>query len=207
MALLKRKTFFRGVTLIELLVIMSVVATLLFSILAIFRRINAQWSGQVSRSRAILQANLGMDRMANEMSQAVVFNLFDASKTNTFALPADTDASGNYVPTWSGSTLQYNAGGRAQYYLAGPDGSSAGNILWRRATPKPNGNSGWVSDTAWSMVSPTSTHGRVENVASLVFVPFPLTNTVFISLKVSGIENQTTYSYTVTRTVYMTNHN
>ncbi len=196
----------RGVTLIELLVVMSVVATLIAAVLMIFQRITLQWNGQVSRSRAIMQANLGIDRMANEMGKAVVFNIFDSSKFNTFALPANTDAAGNYVPVWNAGTLQYNAGGRVQYYLAAADGSSAGNILWRRYNPNPNGNAGWVSDTKWSLVSPISTQGRVENVTSLMFIPLS-TTTVFISLKVAAKENQTSTTFAVTRTVYLSNHN
>ena len=215
----------RGITLIELLVVMSVVATLLFAVLAIFRRIVLQWSGQVSRSKAILAANLGIDEIANEMQAATTFNLVDASLTNTFTLPSDTDASGNYVPVWNGSTLAYGAGDRVQYYLAGPDGVSAGNILWRRynafgtsnGQPKNRGQAkknkgaatyaGWVNDTFDSMQPGSVTHGIVENVTALNFIPIAANNAVFISLTVTGVENQKTYAFTVTRIVYMQNHN
>ena len=216
-------------TLIELLVVLSVVATLMFATLSIFRRIVLQWNGQVSRSRALLAANLGIDKIANEMSDGVTFNAVDGPLTNTFTLPANTDAAGNYVPAWNGSTLAYAAGDRTQYYLAAADGASAGNILWRRyngsgptgGKPKKHANqnqqgnnqdnnqtyTGWTNDTAASLQPGSVTHGIVENVTSLILVPMPLSNTVSISLTVTAAENQKTYAYTVTRTVYLSNHN
>ena len=214
----------RGVTLIEVLVVMSVVATLLFAVLAIFRRIVLQWSGQVSRSRALIEANLGMDQIADDMSDGVTFNLVDGLLTNTFTLPANTDAAGNYIPVWVGPMLAYAAGDRVQYYLAAADGVSAGNILWRRyngngptggktkknGKPKHGGGqtyAGWTNDVGFSMLPGSSTHGCVENVTSLVFFPNYTNNTVFISMTVQGTENQSTYSFTLTRWVYLQNHN
>ena len=199
----------RGITLIEILVVLSVIATLLGATLAIFRSIAKQWNGQVSRSRAIQMANLGVDRMAKEISQTVQYNAFDTPPTitNTFNPPSDTDAAGNFVPKWSGSNLAYNYDERIRFYLAGPDGSSAGNILWRTYSDKLNGNGHWTPDKTWSLLSPTSTHGRVENVTSLSFQAGSAANTVVISLTVSAKEGPKTYPYTVTRTVYLANHN
>ena len=214
----------RGVTLIELLVVMSVVATLLFAVLTIFRRIVSQWGGQVSRSRAVLAANLGIDEIVDDMSDGVTFNLVDGPLYNTFTLPNNTDAAGNYIPVWSGSNLTYAAGDHVQYYLAGTDGASAGNILWRRyngsgptgGKPKKHGKpkkggaqtyAGWTDDAGFSMQPGSATHGVVENVTNLNFIPNYLNNTVFISLKVTGMENQNPYSFTITRTVYLQNHN
>ena len=214
----------RGITLIELLVVLSVLGTLMFATLAVFRRIVLQWNGQVSRSRAILAANSGIDEIAGEMSDAVTFNLVDGLLTNTFTLPANTDAAGNYIPTWNLGTLSYAAGDRTQYYLAAADGVSAGNILWRRyngngptgGKPKKGGKAkkggaqtyaGWTNDIAASLQPGSATRGIVENVTSLNFLYYPLTNTIFISLTVTAAENQKTTAFTVTRTVYLGNHN
>lgn len=216
-------------TLIELLVVLSVVATLMFATLSIFRRIVLQWNGQVSRSRALLAANLGIDKIAGEVATAVTFNSVDGVLTNTFTLPANTDAAGNYIPAWNGSTLTYALGDRSQYYLAAADGASAGNILWRRyngngphggalqnyGPPAHNKNplvhinnniGGWTNDSVSSLQPGSAMHGIVENVTSLILIPMP-SNTVYISLTVTAAENQQTYAYTVTRTVYLSNHN
>ena len=220
-ALLRRN---RGMTLIELLVVMSVVATLLFAVLGIFRMIVLQWSGQVSRSKAILAANLGIDEIANEMADATAFNLVDGVLNNTFTLPANTDAAGNYIPAWSGSTLAFAAGDRAQYYLAAADGVSAGNILWRRyygngptggkpkrgGKPKKGGTqtyAGWTNDTFASLQPGSAEHGLVENVTSLNFIPNYANNTVYILMTITVKENQKTYTFTVSRNVYLANHN
>ena len=223
-ALLTRRS--RGITLIELLVVLSVVASLLFAVLGIFRLIVLQWNGQVSRSKAVLTANLGIDEIANEMADATAFNLVDGELNNTFTMPANTDAPGNYVPAWHGATLAYAAGDRVQYYLAGPDGVSAGNILWRRynAYGTSNGQSkndnqsgnnqgdnqayaGWVNDSTASLRPGSATHGAVENVTSLNFIPNYANNTVYIVMTVTAIENQKKYAFTVSRNVYLQNHN
>ena len=216
----------RGFTLMEALIVMAVISTLLYAILGIFGGIGRQWNAQASRSKAIESANLGIDKIAQEISDANSFNLIDGVLTNTFTLPKDIDASGEYIPVWSGSTLIYNAGSRVQFYLAAADGVSAGNILWRRyfdtsggtgnkakkkGKPKHGGAvayGGWVSDLDWSLNSGSVTHGQVENVTSLIFLqPVGIANVVTIQLTVAWPEGPTTATYTVQRDVYMVNHN
>ena len=196
----------RGFTLMEALIVIAVIGSLLYAILGIFGGIARQWNAQTARAKAIEMANLGMDRMAKEISQAVAYNAHDASKSDTFSMPASVDASGAAIPYWHDKDLTYASGGRIQFYLA--YSATTGNVLWRQYNLSPNGNAGWIPDVQWSLQPGSFSHGRVERVSALVFTqPAGISNVVTIQLTVAWPEGPTTATYTVQREVYMINHN
>ncbi|HZO89759.1 MAG TPA: prepilin-type N-terminal cleavage/methylation domain-containing protein [Chthonomonadaceae bacterium] len=196
----------RGLTLVEVLMALTLGAVVLVPVLLIFATLSGQWARQISRSKAIQEANLAVDGMAKEIREAISFLPYDAATNtaNVFTLPANRDASGNYVPAWQNGTLQYQPGTQVSFYLANARGNAGGPNLWRQYK-LPGGN--WTADAAWSLL-PGSSVPRIGDVQSLSFdATGTPPNVVRLTLTVAVTEGIRTWTYTVRRDVYMAHHN
>ncbi len=216
-----------GVTLLELLVAMTIASVLTAAIVTIFTTINGRWGYQAARATAVQQAQLAMDRMAREIHSAISYTPGPDTfgRTDIFTLPADTDANGNYVPSWNNGVNAYQPGTTFHYYLSDATGTfgNSGTALWREYnTPplvSPLGASQvgtatqpltgglWMADSSWSLL-PGSSAPLFGSVSSLSFstanVP---ANAVRITMTVSVRQGSATSAYTLQRDVYMSNHN
>ena len=203
----------RGVTLIEMMVVVAVSALVLTAILNIFGAVTRQWGTQMSRSNALQAANLALDLMAKEIHEAMSYTPGGGSlpQTDIFALPANTDADGNYVPTLSGGTLAYRTGGQFRFYLGDKNGGTllgSGTCLWRES--KGTGIlSTWTKDEAWSLLPGGSAAGpKVCDVTSLAFsTDEAAPHTVRVTLTVEVKEGHQATPVTLQRDVYLSHHN
>jgi hypothetical protein len=185
-----------------MMVACSVIAIVMVSITGIFEIAGTQWNSQVGFSAAMQEANLAADLMSKEIGTGMQW-----SSSNYLVLPANTDASGNFIPSSNGSsTVVYAAGTAVQYYLSNTNGTAgSGTYLWRRTNTGLFGS--WVPDTTWSFQPGSTTMPRYPNVSALSFSNPNNTNLVQLSVTVSYPENGKTYSYTATRNVFLTYHN
>ncbi len=200
----------RGVTLVELLIAGSVSSVVLTAVLLIFTSLYSQWAFQVSRAKAIQEANLAIDLLAAQIRPAIYCLSASGSHTNVFQYPANTDANGNYVPAWNGIWFDYIPGSRCDFYLSNSSGISSkrGTLLWREYTLNSYGNSGWTADSAWSLLPGSTTMGRMGDIVALSFsTSGKPANVVNVSVTVQVTEKSTTSTYTASRDVYMENHN
>jgi prepilin-type N-terminal cleavage/methylation domain-containing protein len=213
----KRRQTTRAFTMIELMVTIAVSSVVMVALTLLLGTVTHQWSGQVSRGRAIQIANFAMSQISREARGAVLFQAVDGTKTCTFTMPANTDASGNFVPVWNRTFLRYAAGYRVHYYLSDLTGvAGSGSVLWRETNPLSSGSAGWVQDSAWSLVPgslvggvlTSSARGKMDNITALTFsTTITKPNTVQASITVSFQEGKTTSAYTLARTIYLGNHN
>ena len=217
MRITERRRYPQGVTLIELLVAMTTSAVVILAITLILGSVTRQWGTQVSRGRAIQIANLAASQIAKEVRNAVFFQAVDGTKTCTFTMPANTDAQGNFIPAWNHTYLRYASGYRVHYYLSDLTGvSSSGSVLWRETNSLSTGSIGWVQDTASSLVSGSlsggtltpSARGSKDHITALTFsTTSAKPYTVQMSITVSYAEGKVTSNYTLTRSIYLSNHN
>lgn len=204
----------RGVTLIEMLIAMSVVSVVLIAVLNVFNVSQRLFDKQVGRSESIAEANLAMDLMCKEISSSIIYGT-DVNGDIYFIPPATTDASGNYLPIRFGGVLFYYGTTAVKFYPSDAGGgnwgsntgdSSTGTYLWRSTTTKLNGNPKWQADDAWS-TQPGGQTPKFPNISSLVFTTAGLpANTIQVSLTVKTKEGGQSSNYTVTRIVYLQNH-
>ncbi len=205
----------RGVTLIEMLVVLSVLGIVLIPVLGILGFATRQFGSQTGRAQTILLANQSMNAMCREISKAVNAQNDSSGIPSIFVMPGNTDAGGNYVPVMQSGTLTYTSGVPVQFYLGNPHGKlvSGNHNLWRQTAQSGgllNGLLGgltWTPDTAWSLVPGTG----VPIFPSTTALTFSTTglpaNTVRVSLTMTDTEGGQTSNYTVTRNVYLSNHN
>lgn len=208
----------RGVTLIEMLIAMSVVSVVLIAVLNVFNSSQRLWNNQVSRSRAILEANDAMEAMCKEIGNAVNAQNDLNGTPSIFVMPANKDAGGNYVPASSGGTVAYGSGVPIQFFLADKNGTvkvgiGANKYLWRQTAQSGGllggllGGLTWTQDTAWS-TRPGGAILKYPGVMNLTFTTAGLpANTVQVSLTVKSDEGRQSSDYTVTRIVYLSHHN
>ena len=199
----------RGVTLIETLVVVSISSFVLIAVSGIFVGIQKQWAYGVIRGKAVEAGEMALDQVAADVRSCIAYQAVDGTKTNTFTLPANTDAQGNYVPARVSSVLQYVAGSRIRYYLSDSTGAAgSGTILWRETNSSPSGNAGWTADSAWSLVSSAGSKTRYNNVQSIAFTTSGLpANMVQITLTVQVFEGGQSYSLPLQRSIFLSNHN
>ena len=199
----------RGVTLIELMVTVGITAAVLIAVSGIFLGIQKQWAFSSARGKAVETAEAALDQIALDVNRAIGYHPTDGAKTSTFTLPANTDAQGNYVPARAGGRLQYVPGSRIRYYLSDATGTAtAGTTLWRETNSLPSGNSGWQSDSAWSLVAGTGSKAKYNNVTAIAFsTAGQPSNVVQISVTVQAAQPGQTINVSLQRSVYLTNHN
>ena len=199
------------------MVTVTVSAVVMVALTTLLGGVTREWGTQVSRGRAVQAANLAMGKLAKELRSAVLFQAVDGTKTNTFTMPANTDASGNFIPAWNRTYLRYASGYRVHYYLSDLTGLAAtGTVLWRETNPLSSGSAGWIPDvtslapgslTAGGALT-ASARGCVDSVTALTFTTSPAKpNTVQVSLTVSCVEGKVSTPYTLTRSIYLGNHN
>ena len=208
----------RGVTLIELLVTMSVSGLVLIAVLGIFGFSTRQLGTQTGRGETMLTANQAMNAMCKEIGQAVSLG-YDQNGDLYFLMPATTDAQGNAQPTLLGGLLGYSTSATAvKFYPSDNTGTTQGSntstgqtgltALWRATTTKLNGNPKWRSDATWSQMPNSVAMPKYPDVTSLTFVPWGNPqNAVHVTLTIADKEGSQTSSYTVSRFVYLSNHN
>ncbi len=208
----------RGVTLIELLVAMSVSGLVLIAVLGIFGFSTRQLGAQTGRAETMLTGNAAMNAMCKEIGQAVSFGT-DKNGDLYFLMPANTDVQGNGIPALLGGVLGYSTNAAAvKFYPSNDMGSTQGSntggtltgitALWRATTTKPNGNPKWQADTAWSQLPNATATPKYSDVTALTFSTTGLpANTIRVTLTLADKEGSQTSSYTVSRSVYLSNHN
>ncbi len=206
----------RGVTLIELLVVVSVLGLVLIPVLGILNFSTRQFGTQTGRAQTILLANQAMNAMTKEIGKAVNAQNDINGIPSIFVMPGNTDAGGNYVPVQQSGKLTYTSGVPVQFYIANPNGKYVGgnnHNLWRQ-TAQSGGLLGgtlsgltWTPDNAWSL-TPGTNVPLFPNVTALTFSTTGMpANTVRVSLTMTDTEGGQTSTETVTRSVYLSNHN
>lgn len=208
----------RGVTLIELLVVVSVLGIVLIPILGIFGFATRQFGSQTGRAKTIMLANQAMNAMAKDIHNCISVQADANGNPTNFTLAGNTDASGNYVPISQNGTLTYQPLMGIRFRLSNAnDTAASGTTLWREHwehNGNPNLLSGlfgsggsWVGDTSWSQ-QPGGTRTNFANTTALTFITAGMpANTVRVSLTMTDAEGSQTSSYTVSRSVYLSNHN
>jgi len=208
----------RGVTLIELLVAMSVSGLVLIAVLGIFNFSTRQLATQTGRAETLVTGNQAMNAMCKEIGQAVSLG-HDNNGDLYFLMPANTDVQGNAQPTLLGGLLGYSTSVAAVKFYPSDDtgatqGSNTGSgqsgltALWRATTTKLNDNPKWQSDRTWSQMPNPAVQPKYPDVTSLTFVPWGNSqNAVHVTLTMADKEGSQTSSYTVSRFVYLSNHN
>ncbi len=121
-------------------------------------------------------------------------------------MPGNTDTGGNYVPVQQSGKLTYTSGVLVQFYIGNPNGKNVlGNHnLWRQTlAPDLKG----TPDNAWSL-TPGTNVPLFPHVTALTFTTTGMpANTVRVSLTMTDTEGGQTSTETVTRSVYLSNHN
>ncbi len=195
----------KGVTLIELLVVLSVLGLVLIPVLGILNFSTRQFGSQTGRAQTILLANQAMNAICKEAGRAVS-TAPDALGNLYFVMPGNTDTGGNYVPVQQSGKLTYTSGVLVQFYIGNPNGKNVlGNHnLWRQTlAPDLKG----TPDNAWSL-TPGTNVPLFPNVTALTFSTTGMpANTVRVSLTMTDTEGGQTSTETVTRSVYLSNHN
>lgn len=203
----------RGVTLIELLVAMSVSGFVLIAVLGIFGFSTRQFGAQTGRAETMLLANQAMNAMAKDIHNCISVQADATGILSVFTLPGNTDASGNYVPVMQNGTLTYVPGLQIHYRLSNWKGNaSSGTNLWREywQTGGLLGlGSSWTLDNAWTLLPGGSPKlPKFQNMSALTFSTTGMpANTVRVSLTMTDQEGGQASSYTVSRSVYLSNHN
>ena len=215
----------RGVTLIEMLIAMSVVSCVLLAVVNVMTSSQRLFNSQVGNAKSLLGANRAMDAMCAEIGNAVSSANDSNGNPSIFIMPLGTDSSGNYVPNASGA---YDPGTAVQFYLSDGTGKTnnghtkagVGIDLWRTTgvTTTSGGLLGgllggggttttWTTDTKWGY-EPGGTIMKYQNISALTFTTTGMpANTVQVSLTVYDKEGGQTSPYTLTRDVYLSNHN
>ncbi len=196
----------RGVTLIEMLVAMSVLGLVLIPILGILNFSTHQFGSQTGRAKTILLANQAMNAMCSEIGQATSTGT-DTYGRLYFVMPNTGSAQTGFIPTLLNGVLSYSSGNYVQFYLSNQNGqASSGQFLWRQTlAPDMKG----TPDTVWSLLrGGASAPPRFPSVTALSFTTTGMpANTVRVSLTMADKEGGQTSSYTVSRSVYLSNHN
>lgn len=192
-----------GVTLIEMLIAMSVVSFVLLAVVSVLTSSQRLWNNEVGNAKSMQEANLAMDLICQEASQAVSTGTDNYGKFY-FVMPK-TDAQGNVLLTLIGGLLGATAGPTgAEFYTSNANGTAnSGTILWR-ANVASDGKT--TPDAVWSKL-PGNTLLKFPGVTALTYTTTGLpANTVQISLTVTTKEGGQSSSYTDTRIVYLSNH-
>lgn len=201
----------RGVTLIEILVAATVLALVMGAVLGVFNFSTRQWGRQVSRSEALLSANQAMNALCKDIGNSINVQADSSGVLSVFTLPGRTDAAGNYVPVLQNGSLAYQPGLQIHYHLSNGKGNAQGGTnLWREywQTGGLLGlGSSWTQDADWSQL-PGGRTTKYPNVTAMTFSTTGMpANTVRVSLTMTYQEGSQTSNYTVSRSVYMSNHN
>lgn len=208
----------RGVTLIELLIAMSVLGIVLIPVLGILGFATRQFGSQTSRAQTILLANKTLNAVCKDVGNSISVQADSNGVLSVFTLPGNTDTAGNYIPVAQNGSLVYVPGLQIHYYLCDATGKnnsghtqpSKATNLWREywQTGGLLGlGSSWVTDTAWSQQGGNA-GTRYPNMSTMSFTTTGLpANTIRVSLTMTDKEGGQTSSYTVTRSVYLSNHN
>ena len=213
----------RAFTMIELVVAIAVVAILLFSVVSVFQIGIRRWDVQTSFAYSLQTSNTAIEKIEKDARNATSFTTA-ASGSNTlyeFTMPADIDSStkdnvdnsipspgGIYIPERPDTDLTYADGVQYCYYLSditGGQSVTGGTILWRASAPA--GSSTFTKDTSWSLVN--TTVARCSGIQSFA-ISQPAANpdtTVQVDMSVAGTSGHTTHTYTISREMYMGNHN
>lgn len=197
----------RAFSLMEMMVAAAAAAGLLVAVMGIFSLALRRWNVQASHSMATQEATVALEKMCKEIRDSLSFSgqSVNTNPVYNFTLPNATDASGNYVPQRSGSALTYNAGTQVRFYLSDTTGSQSvigGKALWRAYLPA--GQVIWQKDNTWSLRA--AGIPRYDNIQSLTFT-IPSTNSVQVSLQVTATQGKEPGTSTLTRQVYLANHN
>ena len=195
-----------GFTLIELLVAMSVSGLVLIAVLGIFGFSTRQFGTQTGRAETVLLDNQAMDAMCKEIGQAVS-TATDTKGRPYFVMPSSGNAQSGYSPTSVNGTVSYSSGTLVQFYLSNQNGQgNAGQILWRQTLSV--GLLG-TPDTVWSMLpGGRPALPKYPDVTALTFTTTGMpANTIQVSVTMADKVGGQTSSYTVTRCVYLANHN
>lgn len=205
----RRSRIARGVTLIELMVSIGLTGLVLIAVSGILMGIQRQWAFSASRGKAVEMAEIALDQIASDVRNSIGFLAVDGTTTNTFSLPNSMDTGGNYVPARVGSVLQYVAGSRIRYYLSDTTGAAgSGTYLWRQTNSAPTGNAGWTADSAWSLAAGSGSKPKYSSISALSFTTSGMpANVVLITVTVQVTEGTQTYTLTLQRSVYLSNHN
>lgn len=162
----------RAFTLIELLITTAILGIVLTSVCGIYFSTSKEWERQQGEAEALMATSRACSRLADYISQATGAALdsrFSANDTLLLNMPAD-QASGIYVPTWSGGKVQYRSGVWLVFYLSDSTGSifRTGNILWGGTITGGGYPWGVNPDAAWSMYYNTG-RGRIAPLVSISF--------------------------------------
>jgi prepilin-type N-terminal cleavage/methylation domain-containing protein len=201
-----------GFTLVELLVAASVMSLVMGSVCGIYFASAGEWQRQQREKDALMATSVGTARLSDYISTAMdyyVLTRFTANDTLALCLPYDK-AHGQYVPKWSDSRLQYQAGSWMVFYLSDSTGSFSrnGDILWLANVntaaypPVP------VPDKSWSMYYNTN-KGRIAPIKSLKFTEIGGGSKPRISVELSSSYKLRSTQKTIsqTRQVCMKNMN
>ena len=196
---------YRGVTLIELLVAMSVAGLVLIAVLGIFSFSTRQLRTQTGRATTVMFANQAMNAMCKEIGNAGGTGV-DKQGNLYFIMPGNTDAQGNFIPALVGGVIGYTYGNYVEFYRSNQNGkANNGTILWRQTlAPDLKG----TPDSAWSLLpGGKPALPKYPNTTALTFDTSGAPNTVKITLTMADKEGGVTSSYTTSRLVYLSNHN
>lgn len=193
----------QGVTLIELIIASSLTALVATAVCGVYvYALRLYERGQAANS-AYVAATLGVDRMARLVENAVDAHASSYGRL-TIWLPMDQDSDGHHLPCWVGnSSLRYRPGDQITFYLSDTTGNAQlwhGNILWRSVNGQP--------DPSWSLL-PGGTQGRVAPVTELLFwiATFDTRKRVCIAVRTEQTYGNKVYPLTISRYVYLRNHN
>lgn len=214
----------RGVTLIELTVVIGVIAIVLSSLCGIYFAISREWERAQGEGAALDATSLACRTMGDYISQgvsAIVIDRFATRDVLAINLPADGQSvsqmgagdalsveMGNviYVPFPSGDELQYRSGVWIIFYLSDSTGSygRSGNILWSGLTNSPGVPSSITPNQPWSMYA--NNVGKITPISAIAFtqntgrmrssITMTITSSYTIN-KVSNSQKQMTQSATV----------
>ncbi|MGI6294833.1 MAG: PulJ/GspJ family protein [Armatimonadota bacterium] len=166
------KTQKNGFTLVEVLVVSTVLALLLTSLCGIYLSVAGEWERQGGQGTALVATSMACTRLSEIMSQAtgaVVLQRFEPGDAIAVNLPADR-AGGIYVPVWNSGKVQYQSGNWVVFYLSDSTGNynRTGDILWSASMNWGMYPRGIVPDAGWSLYY-NQPIGRVAPISSLQF--------------------------------------
>jgi prepilin-type N-terminal cleavage/methylation domain-containing protein len=202
----------RGVTLIELLVAMSVSGLVLIGVLGIFGFSTRQLGTQTGRAQTQVLGNQAMNAICKEIGQAISVGNDPSGNPTEFIMPSVNPGTGGLLGALVGGVLNYTPGSQTRFYLSDTSGSvQGGTCLWRSTATNVAGNSLglFTPDSVWSLLPGGSPAlPKFPNVTALTFSTTGMpSNTVKVTLTMADKEGSQTSSYTVSRIVYLSNHN
>ncbi|MFQ3549885.1 MAG: type II secretion system protein [Armatimonadota bacterium] len=161
-----------GFTLIEVLIVVTIISVMMSAIVAVFATIMQEWEREDSRIEAMQTVSSATQRIERDISNAVfadTISRFSPNDTLLVIMPY-VQAYNMYVPTWDFNKLFYSSGVHVIYYLSDETGSYSrkGDILWRSVKKLYAGESNFNIDADWSMYYDLN-KGRVSNLKAINF--------------------------------------